>query len=86
MTICENCKHASYCDMVKYGYSDKVKSCRSYRKSEPQTNFQRITQNEETLAEFICADMDCAYCVGYGGCDGNKDSLVEWLKQPHSNE
>ena len=48
-----------------------------------QTNFQRITASPEALAEFICAEMDCAFCVGYGGCDGNKDTLVKWLKEKH---
>ena len=57
-----------------------------HQRSTPMTNYERITQNEKTLAEFICGDMDCAYCVGYGGCDGNKDALVEWLKQPHTFE
>ena len=67
MTVCESCKHANYCEMVKNGYSDKVKSCRSYRKIEPLTNFQRITQTEETLAEFIyCLQESFDYYVGNG--------------------
>ena len=74
---CDNCKFALEC--VDYGWD----GCKKFTPmpKQPQTNFQRITQNEKTLEEFICADMDCAYCVGYGGCERNKDSLVAWLKR-----
>lgn len=55
------------------------------------TNFERITQNEKTLAEFIieklqyCKRPVCPICPVWKKCDGvSKDAFVEWLKQPHT--
>lgn len=63
-------------------YKDKPKS---------QTNFQRITKSEESLAEFItdiicdCANMGdddegkLCYICPMNWC--SKDNVVAWLKQ-----
>ena len=88
--ICDGCEFKKDCDI------NGREQCEDYNK--PQTNFQRITQSEEVLAEFI-ADK-CNEVVDWilhemdehaGNIDQDDywyraDVLVEWLKQESDTE
>ena len=62
----------------------------------PMTNFQRITQNEETLAEWLGSKYEfCIVCPNRFSCKRNDDyceyedlktdsaMFLEWLKEKH---
>ena len=91
MSICESCVHNKFCEIYDNGYGNKVKSCRDY-KSNKQTNFQWITQDEDTLARwldstFYTCDAGCSHCALKEKClpegKGYQGSAMwrEWLKQ-----
>ena len=62
-------------------------------KPKPQTNFQRITESEEVLAEWLDSKFDYCQSVWCWQCDkckwdethedclSDKDKWLEWLKQ-----
>ena len=64
----------------------------------PQTNFQRITQSEETLAEWLGENVDYCRTMWYWACDkcdwskkhescmNDKEKWLEWLKQESDTE
>ena len=84
---CVGCRHINNC----------LGDCVGYAEPKPPTNFQRITQSEEALAEFIsnitcecwgCKRVYSASCPHHKSgltdfCD--RESALEWLKQ-ESNE
>lgn len=49
------------------------------------TNFEWITQDENTLANWLCDRMDCHMCPVWGECFYNDDKprtqfIYEWLR------
>ena len=70
--------------------TDGLKEALKDAQKKPQTNFQRITANEEALAEWlgdlldneVCdpSNWNCKKCFKW--C--HRDKVVEWLKQPHT--
>ena len=61
---CNTCEHAEYC---RAKYDEYTMGCSRYIKAKSMTNFKRITQNEETLAEFIyCLQESFDYYAGNG--------------------
>ena len=54
----------------------------------PRTNFDKITENEVALAEFL-ATYGIACCIGGKKCDTNsncKDCIKEWLQKECDND
>ena len=82
--------------MTEIGYSSdfmdkKIREAEEYIRKhyapKPQTNFDRITQSAESLAEWLGNDVctEC-YCCHYSGeCElkgiDTKKQWLEWLKQ-----
>lgn len=91
MTSCANCGKVEKCSRAS-AWKD---NCDDYTR---KTNFQRITQSEETLAEFIsnitcecwgCKRVYSASCPHHKNgltdfCDG--ENALEWLKQENDTE
>ena len=83
MTVCSNCKHANYCEIVAGGYSSQVKSCRDYRKGTITNEEWFATLSTEEKAECI---TNISFNTGYDSYDVVYLKIAEWLKQPHRNE
>lgn len=59
--------------------------------NKPRTNFDRITESEEALAEFIatvsnCEMIDCEDCPLLKANCNSKDGIKEWLQKECENE
>lgn len=79
------------CELIKECRESgaELQTCKRYK---PKTNFDRITDSPEKLAEFIheaesvyerCAkgDLNCDYCeCQWCGLAGRKD-LIDWLNK-----
>ena len=77
--ICDRCKHAPNCPAKEmFG---GAKRCSGFKR---QTNFQRITQSEEVLAEFL-DDIPQEIINPLYGVPTKKRAL-EWLKQESDTE
>lgn len=55
------------------------------------TNFESITKDENTLANWLCDRMDCHMCPVWGECFYNDDKprtryIYEWLKSQANSE
>ena len=54
------------------------------------TNYERITQSPDTLAEFLRdANLDCADCpIQYYCIEGDDcaETLTKWLNEPEESE
>ena len=81
---CVGCKHINNCLGDCVGFAKP--------KPKPQTNFDRITQSAEALAEWLGNDVctEC-YCCHYSGeCElkgiDTKKQWLEWLKQESDNK
>lgn len=86
---CDDCKFVGEC--VDYGWG----GCRKFTPTpkQPLTHFQRITQTEETLAEWLGENVDYCRTMWYWACDkcdwskkhescmNDKEKWLEWLKQ-----
>lgn len=56
------------------------------KKPKPRTNFDRITESEESLAEFIatvsnCTMINCKDCPLSNANCSSKDGIKEWLQK-----
>lgn len=84
MSICDRCKNKCKIDVIK------IKSCINFVGEAPHeivTNFDRITESPEALAELMNDCADCNNCpiteksvckYNYENC---KEAWLEWLKQ-----
>lgn len=58
------------------------------------TNFQRITESPEKLAEFIygidrfyqSGEKDCQQCNLFGYCEKSKRDVLEWLQEERDDQ
>lgn len=94
---CENCIHNGICTRQRYwsnGFEsdkDKIENCDAFLPDftcKPQTNYDKITESVESLAEFLELTMDCSLCVVFDkyGCNAIKqmtckECIIEWLQK-----
>lgn len=59
-----------------------------YTKPKPRTNFDRITESVEALAEFLSKYIDCDTCFKDERLCGVscKNEIIEWLNKEVNNE
>ena len=89
MGICDECIIKDGCKFANSGLI--MKHCKNFVGEAPRkivTNFDRVTESPEALAEFIidtlqyCKRPVCPICPVWKKCDGvSKDAFVKWLKQ-----
>ena len=89
MTVCLTCIRRNKCN-VRIKDDEHMVGCTGYIES--RTNFERVTESPEALAEFIheaesmyerCCkgDLRCDYCkCQWCGLAGRKD-LIDWLNE-----
>ena len=71
------CANGELCAMLKNSVGLTLVGCSRFKPKQPMTNFQRITQTEEKLAEFmaIIDKSDDKYK------EKSKQGWLNWLKQ-----
>ena len=87
------CANGELCAMLKNSVGLTLVGCSHFKPKQPQTNFDRITQSPESLAEWV-TDLEsfdfCIHCCPkyYEECDSTmcKEMMVEWLKQESDTE
>jgi hypothetical protein len=68
----------------------KAREKAGLNKPYPKTNFDRITESEEALAEFIstvsnCETIDCEDCPLLKANCNSKEGIKEWLQKECEN-
>ena len=74
MTSCANCGKVEKCSRAS-AWKD---NCDDYTR---KTNFQRITESVESLAEFVWQDRVEQSDWWYEQCGHTVEEVLEWLKQ-----
>ena len=92
--LCEECHGMGFISMVGENsiWSERCNECNGEGNIEvPITNFDKITESVESLAEFIDSLnlIDCNACVGKSICDCHirdcKEVFIKWLQQETDN-
>lgn len=81
MSVCLTCKHRKECNRH---WKDDIHAIGFTCYEEYRTNFERITESPEALAEFLAHDrMEChtAVCCSISCTGCTKEGVLKWLNE-----
>lgn len=86
----DKCDNVFACNILRPNV--ELLGCNFYKPKKPMNNEEHLKScNTEQLAEWLLVHMDCIGCPAscekchryYDAC---KETILEWLKQPHTFE